>query len=99
MSSAVETSLAHALEAGIIRDPSTSLGMTKKGRLLLEQCNLTTFAVLDLIERALLGRFLLSPPNDFCAVTKTVASEMIVRYFDYDFRIDRLPFAAAVRAG
>jgi hypothetical protein len=37
--------------------------------------------VRDLIERALPRRFVFSPPNDSCAVTKTVASEMIVGYF------------------
>src|SRR5437868_2033368 len=56
------------------------------------------FAVRDLIECALLWRFVLSPPNDFCAVTKTIAREMIVRYFHHNFRIDRLPFAAPLRA-
>src|SRR5207253_7026972 len=64
----------------------------------LEQCNRATFAVRDLIERTLLRRFVFSPPNDSCAVTKTVTSEMIVGYFHHYFRIDRLPFAAAFGA-
>src|SRR5205807_3766435 len=65
----------------------------------LEQCNRAPFAVRDVIERTLLRRFVFSPSNDSCAVTKTVTSEMIVGYFHHYFRIDRLPFAAAVRAG
>src|SRR5438034_10483745 len=64
----------------------------------LQQRNRATFAVRDLIERALLWCFVFSPPNDFCAVTKTVASEMIVSHFHHYFRIDRLPFAATLGA-
>ena len=60
-----------------------------------QQCNRATFAVRDLIERTLPRRFVFSPPNDSCAVTKTVASEMIVGYFHYYFGIDWFPFAAA----
>src|SRR5438874_1460641 len=63
-----------------------------------QQRNRATFAVRDLIERTLPRRFVFSPSNDFCAVTKTVAREMIVGYFDHDFRIDRLPFAATLGA-
>src|SRR5438132_2452470 len=61
----------------------------------LQQCNRATFTVRDLVERTLPRRFVFSPPNDSCAVAKTVASEMIVSYFHHYFRIDRLPFAAA----
>src|SRR5438132_5789872 len=64
-------------------------------RAALQQCNRATFTVRDLIERALPRRFVFSPSNDSCAVTKTVASEMIVGYFYHYFGIDRLPFAAA----
>src|SRR2546423_14838693 len=70
----------------------------QKARATLQQCNRATFAVRDLIERTLLRRFVFSPPNDSCAVTKTVAGEMIVRHFHHYFRIDRLPFAAAFGA-
>ena len=64
----------------------------------LQQCNRATFTVRDLIERALPRRFVFSPSNDSCAVTKTVASEMIVGYFHHYFGIDRLPFAAPFSA-
>src|SRR5438105_14704752 len=63
----------------------------------LQQCNRATFTVRDLVERTLPRRFVFSPPNDSCAVTKTVASEMIVGYFHHHFWIDRFPFAAAFR--
>src|SRR6478609_7563560 len=68
---------------------------TQHARATLQQCNRATFTVRDLIERALPRRFVFSPPNDSCAVTKTVASEMIVGYFCHYFRIDWLPFAGA----
>src|SRR5438445_1409814 len=70
----------------------------RRMRALPQQRNRPTFAVRDLIERTLPRRFVFSPSNDFCAVTKTVAREMIVGYFHHDFRIDRLPFAATLGA-
>src|SRR6266403_1129545 len=70
----------------------------QNARAALQQCNRATFTVRDLVERTLPRRFVFSPSNDSCAVTKTVASEMIVGYFHHYFRIDRLPFAAAFSA-
>ena len=67
-------------------------------RATLQQRNRATFTVRDLGERTLPRRFVFSPPNDFCAMTKTIASEVIVSYFHHYFWIDRLPFAAAFRA-
>ena len=54
--------------------------------------------MLDLIEQALPWRFVFSPPNDFRPVAKSRARKVIVGYFDHDFWIDRLPFAASLRA-
>ena len=54
--------------------------------------NGASFAVRHLIKRTLPGRFVFPPSNDSCAVAKTVAREMIVRYFDHIFWIDRFPF-------
>src|SRR5207248_11141328 len=68
----------------------------QNARAALQQCNRATFTVRDLIERALPRRFVFSPPNDSCAVTKAVASEMIVGHFYHYFRIDWLAFAAAL---
>src|SRR5437773_9914769 len=78
--------------------PQNAEHSAQNARATLQQCNRATFTVRDLIERALPRRFVFSPPNDSCTVTKTVASEMIVGYFYHYFRIDWLPFAAAFGA-
>src|SRR2546423_8101504 len=64
----------------------------------LKQRERFAFAAADLAHRALLRRFVLSPAQNFCAVSKSAAGKMIVGDFDHDLWIDRLPFTAAFRA-
>ena len=54
--------------------------------------------MLDLVHRALPRRFVGAIANDLRPVAKTAAGKMIVGDFNDDLRIDRLPFAASLRA-
>src|SRR5438034_11118617 len=56
-----------------------------------------TFAMLHLVHCALARVFVRTPPKKFCAMPKPAAGEMIVGNFHDNFRINRFPFACAVR--
>ncbi len=54
--------------------------------------------MLHLVHCALARVFVRTPPKKFCAMPKPAAGEMIVGNFHDNFRINRFPFACAVRA-
>jgi hypothetical protein len=49
--------------------------------------------LLKLFKVALLWFLFRSPAQELCAVTEAPAGEVIVLNFDYEFRLQRLPFA------
>ena len=54
--------------------------------------------MLDLVHGALARVFVGTPPQKFCAVSKSTAGEMVIGNFHDDFWSDWFPFATAIRA-
>src|SRR6516162_1236780 len=61
-----------------------------------QQCHQIGFSLLDLIERALAGRFVGPPAHKPRPVPEALAGEMIVAHFDHERWSHRLPLAGAL---
>ena len=54
------------------------------------------YLLINLLKGTLTWFLLRSPPQDRCAMAETPPGEMIIRNFDYVFRLHRLPFGRSV---
>src|SRR5581483_1028012 len=61
----------------------------------LQQRERFSFAPCHLVHRALPWRFVFAPAQDLRPMPESISGKMIVADFDHNFRLYRLPFAAA----
>src|SRR5205085_4511791 len=76
--------------------PVLTLGTAKRlQKKRLQKRERFSFAMLDLVHRALPGRLVGTEPHDLGSVPETVACEMVVGHFHNNLRVNRFPFGAS----
>src|SRR5262245_16151859 len=88
---------ARAWQACALTIPSSSQVSQTGSHCSLQQRHQVRLLLLDLIESALFRRLVGTPAQQTRAVPKALAREIVIATLDHELRLQRLPFARALR--